>query len=291
MKVGLIHNANAGDAVSADELARLIARHGHDVVAVTGPGDGVDHWHLDGLDVVAAAGGDGTIATAARALAGTSVPMGVVPMGTANNVALSLGVPMLPDEAIEAWRTSTARPLDLGVATGPWGERRFVESVGGGLVTHGTVVMDRRSISGPTTAAQIALARHAHADVLARLDPAEWHLEIDGRAFTGSYLLLEVLNIGAVGPNLILAPDASPWDGRFTVVAAAVDQRDDLIACLRDDTGNRRPGSLAVWHGRELVLTAGDRLHVDDEVVEPPAPPGVRIRLEAGALQVLVPRR
>jgi len=289
LRVGLVHNHDAGDAVSMTDLTRAIARHGHQVTGVAHPSDGLAPLDLTQLDLVAAAGGDGTIAATACALARMSAPtpLAVLPMGTANNIALSLGVPTDVGEAIATWRRATPRPFDLGIATGPWGERQLVESLGGGLVTHGTVVMERQDYTSPTTDAQLTRARHAHADVLALLAPCPWRLVLDERPIEGEFLLVEVMNIAAVGPNLVLTTDASPWDARFTVVAATPDHREALGAWLRDGGTVAPPEDLLVWHAHEVRIDAGDRLHVDDDVMEGAGAEGVSLRMAPGAIAVL----
>jgi diacylglycerol kinase family enzyme len=290
VKVGLIHNTAAGDALALEEITQAIHTHGHEVAALATLDQGVASLPLDRLDLVAAAGGDGTIAAVARALTGSLLPLGILAMGTANNIAVCLGVPTTLDDAIAGWATARPRPLDLGVATGPWGERRFVESVGGGLVTHGIVVMDRQETTSATTAAQLDRAVKAHAEVLGLLDAVPWTLTLDGEPVRGEFLLVEVLNVASIGPNLQLADGASPWDGRLTVVAAGSDDRHALAQYLRGRAnGGGEPPALATWHVREVEIAAGDRLHVDDDVVGEPGPLGVRIRLEAGAVRVLVP--
>jgi diacylglycerol kinase (ATP) len=290
VKVGLIHNTAAGDALALEDITQAIHAHGHEVAAMATMADGVAALPLDRLDLVAAAGGDGTIAAVARDLAGSLVPLGVLAMGTANNIAVCVGVPTELADAVAAWATSRPRPFDLGIASGPWGERRFVESVGGGLVTHGIVVMDRQDTTSPTTAAQLDRAVRAHTDVLALLDAVPWSLTLDGAAVGGEFLMVEVLNIAAIGPNLHFADGASPWDGRLTVVAAGADDRHALAQYLRGRAnGGGQPPALQTWHVREVVIAAGDRLHVDDEVVGDVGPLGARIRLEAGAVRVLVP--
>ena len=196
MKIGLIHNRRAGDALGLEDLTQAIQRHGHEVAAVARD-DGPMALDLSRLDVVAAAGGDGTIAAVARAMAGSIVPVGILAMGTANNIALSLGIPASVDEAVASWTSARPRPLDLGVATGPWGERWFVESVGGGLVTHGIVVMDRQDVEMPTTAEQLSVALDAHAGVLGLADVVPWRLVLDGEPIEGEFLLVEVLNIAS----------------------------------------------------------------------------------------------
>lgn len=290
MKVGLIHNTAAGDALALEEITQAIHAHGHEVSALATLAEGIAALPLDRLDLVAAAGGDGTIAAVARGLAGSLVPLGVLAMGTANNIAACVGVPTAIGDAVARWATSRPRPLDLGVATGPWGERRFVESVGGGLVTHGIVVMDRQDTTSPTTAAQLDRAVRVHAEVLGFIDAVPWSLTLDGTPVDGEFLMVEVLNVAAIGPNLHFAEGASPWDGRLTVVAATADHRHALAQYLRErTTGGGQPPALLTWHVREVAIAAGDRLHVDDDVVGEPGPLGARIRLEAGAVRVLVP--
>jgi diacylglycerol kinase (ATP) len=290
VKVGLIHNTAAGDAMALETITQAIHAHGHEVAAIATLDQGVASLPLPRLDLVAAAGGDGTIAAAARSLAGSLVPLGVLAMGTANNIAASLGVPLSLDEAVAAWATARPRPLDLGIATGPWGERRFVESVGGGLVTHSMVVMDRQDETSPTTAAQLDRAVQAHAEVLGLLDPVPWTFTVDGEPVSGEFLMVEVLNVATIGPNLHLADATSPWDGKLTVVAATADDRHALAQYLRGRaSGGTAPPALLIWHVREVEILTGDRLHVDDEVVGECGAIGARVRLEAGAVRVLVP--
>jgi diacylglycerol kinase (ATP) len=74
---------------------------------------------LDGADLVVAVGGDGTVRGCAEGLAGTGVPLGVVPQGTANLLARSLRVPGRARDALEvALHSGTERAIDLAVADG-----------------------------------------------------------------------------------------------------------------------------------------------------------------------------
>jgi diacylglycerol kinase (ATP) len=68
----------------------------------------------DGSSVVALAGGDGTLRDAAGALAGTGVAMGIVPCGTGNLYASSIGVPRNLDRAVAALATGVPRAFDMG---------------------------------------------------------------------------------------------------------------------------------------------------------------------------------
>jgi diacylglycerol kinase (ATP) len=276
--------------MALEHITQAIHAQGHEVAAIATVEEGVEALPLPKLDLVAAAGGDGTIAAAARSLAGSLVPLGILAMGTANNIATSLGVPLELDDAVASWATARPRPLDLGIATGPWGERHFVESVGGGLVTHGMVVMDRQDVTSPTTAAQLDRAVQAHVEVLGLIDAVPWTLTIDDEPVSGEFLMVEVLNIATIGPNLQLADGTSPWDGKLTVVAATADDRHALSQYLRDHAkGGGLPPALRIWHAREVGIQECDRLHVDDEVVGECGAAGARLRVDAGMVRVLVP--
>ena len=71
-----------------------------------------------GADLVVAAGGDGTVRACAEALAGTGIPLAIVPLGTANLVARALGVPGQAGRALEVAFGGRDHPIDLGRVTG-----------------------------------------------------------------------------------------------------------------------------------------------------------------------------
>jgi diacylglycerol kinase (ATP) len=98
MKVTLIHNPGAGDKERPDRdwLIAMVQSAGHDV---TYQSLKKDDWHItleDPVDLVVAAGGDGTVGEVARKLIGRRIPVAVLPTGTANNVSRTLGVGARP---------------------------------------------------------------------------------------------------------------------------------------------------------------------------------------------------
>ena len=74
-----------------------------------------------GASLVFAAGGDGTVRACAEALAGSGVPMAIVPLGTANLTARALGVPARSDRAVEAGFGGRDRTIDLARVEGAGG--------------------------------------------------------------------------------------------------------------------------------------------------------------------------
>lgn len=73
---------------------------------------------LPGIDAVAVAGGDGTLACAAQALTGKQVPLGILPLGTMNLLAKDLGLPLDLDAAVQVLATGTVRAIDAGEVNG-----------------------------------------------------------------------------------------------------------------------------------------------------------------------------
>src|SRR5215468_5762634 len=136
MRVTLIYNPKAGDEQqTGEELADLVRAAGHEVTRQSSKDD-----HLAAVldrtpDLVAIAGGDGTISKVARIMVGRGIPLAALPTGTANNISRTLGVTGIAlEEQIAAWPNWHKVPLDIGLARGPWGSRQFVESVGMGLL-------------------------------------------------------------------------------------------------------------------------------------------------------------
>ena len=114
MNVWILCNEDAGRALSRDDLRELVERAGHTVVSVVKQYD--EGTSLpQGIDLVAAAGGDGTVATAAGIAAKTSAALALLPLGTANNIATSLGVSAEVTDLISSWTSARRVQFDTEV--------------------------------------------------------------------------------------------------------------------------------------------------------------------------------
>jgi diacylglycerol kinase family enzyme len=124
MKVAVFVNAAAGGAgaVTREEVERLfqaaeISAHIH-VLAEDGLESHVERALRLPLDAVVAAGGDGTISTVAAKLAGSGVPLGILPLGTRNHFAKDLGIPLDLREAVDCIARGTPHPVDVAEVNG-----------------------------------------------------------------------------------------------------------------------------------------------------------------------------
>jgi diacylglycerol kinase (ATP) len=306
MRVALIHNKGAGDPDehSEEHLTALIRDAGHDVTYF--PAKKKKAWRAaleDPWDLVAVAGGDGTVGRVARNLAGCDVPAAVLPLGTANNIARALRVADTPlDELIRAWSSGDRRYMDLGTARGPWGECRFIEGVGAGLVARmmswlesvDNAPLDHLDDADDRVVSVMRMLR-------ARLDQSRalpYTVELDGRDRSGEYVLVEIMNIPTVGPNLRLAPHADPGDGMLDVVLLTEGDRAEFREHLQSFLpGGHGAPALPVQRARRVELRwDGFDVHIDDEPwpedgEDPPSRDStIVVTLENCAMEFLVPR-
>jgi diacylglycerol kinase (ATP) len=304
MCILLVHNPSAGmRQPNARTLVQSLSAQGHQVVYRSLAEVQVDEALTVPSDLVVVAGGDGTVAKVARRLLGTERLMTILPLGTANNIGSQLGFRREPARAIEAMGGLVVRALDVGMATGPWGRRAFFEGVGFGLLAHGMPILTENAHSKAFAAPgeKVDALRAALGELLRGFRAERWTLHLDGRVLEGELLMMEALNIAAIGPGLTLASEADPSDGLLDVVCVEAKDRAWLEAMLarRDDLA----GSIPSVRAREVRFEwDGSPLHIDDEVwADEPAPepvnhpkgpvPGlVTLSVEPGALRVLSPR-
>lgn len=301
MRVTLLHNEDAGDDEQPDgkALRDLIRAAGHEVLYQPCSDE---HWAaaLDHpADIVAVAGGDGTVGRVAKRMIGRDTPVAPLPFGTANNISKTLGLTGLTaEEIVRGWDHARRIAFDAGVAKGPWGSRYFVEGAGVGLFARTMSVADesRTLASLQNAEAKVAYALMMLRERLAKSEPHALRLKLDGTDVSGDYVLFEAMNMEFVGPNLYLAPDVRPADGLLDVVLVTTAERDKLNAVLENwqDGGlahprlTRRRASLIEleWDGFEV--------HFDDEAwpadgEKPPALTHIELTVERNALAFLAP--
>lgn len=242
------------------------------------------------IDLVVAAGGDGTVRRAANAIAGLGIPLAILPLGTANNIARSIGIDDPIPQLIHDWGSARRYPFDLGVVRGAWGESRFLEGTGGGLIPAGIGALKAELNESRADAdSKLARALRGYREALSLLQPCRWALTVDDTRLEDDFLLVEVLNIRSVGANLVLAPDADPSDGYLSVVTATEEHRNTIAEYLQHRIeGKDCRLSLPTRSARRIEIHGLNIMHVDDQLVRWPAIEAVSATIEAGALEVLV---
>ena len=241
-------------------------------------------------DIVAVAGGDGTLAKVLKELRGSGVPAALIPVGTANNVSRSLRISGDAREIVSGWRVGQRRPFDVGVVSDGDGELPFVESAGGGLFAQ-LMVEAREEVdrAGSLVGSEIDRALVHLRRQLEEASAADWQVEIDEVDRSGHYIGVEAMNIRHAGPSIPLARDADPGDGLLDVVLIRPDDRDALIEYIDQRLAQHeiKLPTLMTYRGTRIELeVVGVPMRIDDKVVEEN---GAKwsLTIEPGAVEIL----
>ena len=304
MRVTLIYNPNAGNGTlpTPGQLRALICEAGHKVRLQSIKDAG---WakvlKKKKADVIAIAGGDGTVGKVARRMVGRGVPIAVLPLGTANNIAKTLGIAgKQVTELIPGWEKARRMKFDAGCAAGPWGERHFIEGVGIGLFPRMLPEANKNKTMAHLSDPEVKVA-YALQIMREQLDTSKAmtiSAALDGKDISGKYLLFEAMNTTYIGPNLFLAPAAAHDSGLLDIVFVAEKDRKKLARYLAKwQAGKLWPPELGVARGKRLEIEwTGFPLHLDDKLwpkrgkPRPKPPSMIEIELERGALEFLVPK-
>ena len=182
------------DGDDAGQLARQAAEAGRDVIV---------------------GGGDGTVAPVAAALLHhPEATLGILTLGSFNNIARGYGVPHTLDAAIEVIADGHVVSVDCGIVAREDGDVPFFEAVGVGLEALGFVAVQVAERRGWIRALQ-ALWRGL------RLRRTPMRVTIDGRAHRTGSPAVTVNNGPYHGLGFAIAPSADPTDGQLDVVVFA----------------------------------------------------------------------
>lgn len=288
MRVALLHNASSGSEDHSDaELVALIRRAGHKVEhVVERVSELTAALHETSCDLVVVAGGDGTVGRAACELADWQVPLSILPLGTANNMAGSLGLPARPRRLAKSWHTAAKVPFDLGVLSEGMLGQRFAESVGWGVFPE-AIAQAKADPKRGTVRHTLKRDRKRFRSVAAQAKAQPYRVEVDGRDVSGDYLLVEVMNVPLLGPRLQLSSESDFGDGCFEVVLVSEAQRSVLLELAEGGVAPR--DDVRVERGSQIRVSASEGvLHQDGRLLRHPV--GLRefaIQVEPGAVSYL----
>jgi diacylglycerol kinase (ATP) len=286
MRALLVHNPTAGNGEpTAEALLAALERTGCSATYCSRETDDLDAALAGAADIVIIAGGDGTVARVARKLPSRAIPIAILPIGTANNIARCLGIEGCDaEELIANLGDAAIKRLDIGRAVGPWGTSRFIEAVGFGALA--------KAIEGagpkPPLPERIPKGRAAFAQALIETKPKRYVVAADGEEIDAECVFMEVLNVGITGPRVVIGPSAQPGDQLLDVVYLTSDRLPEMLDWLKED---HRPPPVDVRKAREVTMMwECGRLRIDDKVyTEPSTPCAITIGLEPEGLRVHVP--
>ena len=220
------------------------------------------------VDRVIAAGGDGTIRIVADRLAGSGIPMAVVPVGTGNLLARNLDIPLTEPEALAVAFGQHTRQVDLVKLTvDGLPSEHFAVIAGLGV---DAMIMDE---TNPDLKDAIGPGAYfvAAAKALGRTPIHMWITLDDHRPQHRYAMICAIGNVGELAGNLTLIPHASPDDGKLDVYVASPRR---LVHWLRVvlrllTLRPRRDDRVDQWQGRqvEVRLRHPDPYQLDGDVI------------------------
>lgn len=276
--------------------------------SVEDPGQGQARQARDeGVDVVIAAGGDGTVRAVAEALRGSALPLALLPSGTGNLLARNLELTLDDlDHSLRVALTGQDRPIDAAVMT--------LQREGGERETHTFVVMagmglDARMLSETDDDLKKKAGWLAYVQAITRVlrDPNEltftFRLDANQPRRVKAHTIM-IGNCGTLPANILLLPDAAVDDGVLDVVILAPKSIAGWVQALTKivwenglvrrlpglrDRPTKKVDALVYSTGKDLDL----RLTSPQEVELDGDPFGlttrIRVRVDPGALLVRVP--
>jgi diacylglycerol kinase (ATP) len=202
-----------------------------------------------GFSPIIAAGGDGTVGDVAHGMALAAKddqpqlgPLGILPLGTANDLAWKLGVPLDLNAAARLIASGRSRTMDLGKVN----DRHFVNNSAVGIESYiGLLQEEITWISG--------VGRYLVAALKGIFDRPAWKgtVEWDGGSYQGLLSIVTVGNGSRSGGIFHMIPHADPFDGKLTLVYTYKKTR------------------LAMLHALARILKPGEGSYVEmDDVYE-----------------------
>ena len=248
-------------------------------------------------DFIAIAGGDGTVRKMCKALLDRKLidhqlPIAVIPLGTANNIAKTLEIEKKPEEIIPQIRSGSIKKFDVGKISNIEDAHFFLESFGYGLFPYMVKEMKKRNKDKEPGTPEEALksALKLLHELIQSYEPRYCSLEIDGVDHSGKYLLLEIMNTRSIGPNLFLSPDADPGDGLLEVVMIPESSKDLFASYVQGKiNGTEADYDFRGVHAKKIkICWGGTHVHVDDEVLKMEKDHEVEIEMRQGILHFIV---
>lgn len=293
--VHLVYNSNAGDGEnqSKKELVSMIETFGYKCNNSSATKKSLKS--IDPLtEFIIVAGGDGTIREVAMTLLKNQLkhnrPMALLPFGTANNIANSLGISRDSKTNIQSWGNAKPEKIDVGQIVGLSKKVYFLESFGFGLFSKLLRTLEnRKEDPDQSRKDEFSMAIKKLLQITEDYEGSPFKIETDDRVIEAEFILIEVMNISCLGPNLNLSNKADPQDGYMDVVIVSVEQR-PLLERYLERRGHRKEIDFPIKpiQTKKLTITGqGRNMHVDDELLDDEKDVRIHISLLSNLLAII----
>ena len=272
--VQLLHNPKAGTGKrSKEKLLNALAAEGW---SCTYSSVKEDNWQVDPeARIIIIAGGDGTVRKVCDKILDQQLKpvLALLPTGTSNNIAETLEVNGKIKSIIRSWQFGEGKRIrvDSGDLNNASFKSFFIESAGVGLFPEMVKNIGNKKLKkNRSTSEKQEDSLKALYETSLAYAPQYCDLQIDGKDYSGYYVLIEIMNISFIGPNIMLAPQASLSDGLLDVVIGRAEDKEKTISYLYNKliTG-KDECPLQIIRGKHIQMKwSGEYFHVDDKLVQ-----------------------
>ena len=217
------------------------------------------------FEKVVAIGGDGLVNLCLQEVAEQNIGLSVIPAGTGNDFARAVGsYRKSVNEIFNVVRSQEPTSIDLGLVTGAFGKRWYVQVLSTGFDALVNNLANR--INWPRGQMKYTLATLL---TLARFKPIPYELIIDGKQFKQDFMLLSVANGETYGGGMRICPDASNSDGIFDILLVHPVSKIVLLSIFpKVFTGKHVPHpKIDIIRGKKVQLSADASAFADGEFV------------------------
>ncbi len=256
---------------------------------------GAERAAADGAERLLVAGGDGTLHQVVQALAGRSTALGILPVGSGNDLAATVGVPRRLAAAFRLALEGPVRALDLGRVSAGDAACHFAGVAGVGFDSEVArrILESDGGFGGRLRGGSIYV--YGVLRTLGSFRPPRIELEHDGGRWEGRAMLVSFANTYRFGGGMRIAPNALPDDGLLDFVVVREISKATLLRVfprVYRGTHLAHP-AVETFRARRLVLRLDREMTIvgDGEPMVPVGPGGARVEIEPGALRVVGPAR
>ena len=291
----LIANPGAGDGINAnarlEQVTRCLANYGVEVdVALAKPAEEAvsiaKKAVKNGYSTVIAMGGDHTVSAVVRGIAGSEVKLGILPAGTMNDIAASLGIPEDLEEACALIALGHTRILDAGQVSVK-GRKKYIFFMLTAIGLTATIFPDLEEVPhGDFSKLKDAILTFLDFDAKPRIFMTlddESKIEVES-------MLVTVTNTPLIGLKNLVAPNASMEDGLLDIAVYPNFSKPELLAYFAKTAkeGFTENGKIQRYRARKIKIKTSPALDVAAEGAIL-GKGTAKIKVLPGALQVIVP--
>ena len=251
------------------------------------PGRSMAHRALEaGVDLVMVAGGDGTVRAVSSQLAGTEMPMALIPAGTGNLLARNLSIPLDTDAAIRLALHGRLTAIDMVTCTFDDGKERFVVMAGMGL--------DAQIMESTDSGLKKVIRSGAYAVAAVQNavpDPFTATITLDDEPPEQRQMVMALMgNVGTITGGMTLFPDATPTDGMVDLLLASPGKVVDWARLGAQILTGQEMEGFTLTRARKVLIEVDRPVPFELDGDTAGSTRSLRAEVEEGALHVVVPQ-